>query len=435
MVKYIDNNGCTCCLNTTTVKPSSPAIAFYDGNGTKQYIATTSATLSGHPAFYDSDGCKYYVGVAPAVGNLRMYADHIEVCAAHPFTITLCSCAYSSTCGAAADSLCIVIPANFTGCCTWDNFLNDAVFSKAVEDAANGCTGAYSGYYFTTTGGNLCWDGTCKWCNHCNSLWCCDETDYESYNIGFTDLRCFCAGLWAYNIITGWNPSSNYWSVVSESGNRPDYANSDAVWCCCTDYYPGSGDDPDIYCTHMWTCELKRNNEGVFSIVGQWPQYHSASVTVHCVSWQTCGSSAYGATITSNTLPKTFTGLTTNANNVVNVGLRYNCCIAWGCICCENAYPDTGCIDWRSQQCNYNYGCLGGFLTYGICSSIGGNGTVNTWDNCYHVYSADHTYMCQSAHNCLVVFPAYREISGVSCAHSLQEIDKWHIYTTITTGQ
>ena len=424
-IQYI-NNGVTCCIPVTDTQTTHPALAYYDSNGCQKFVALTTASLSGHPHLINN-GTDYSVGVAPAVGNLRMYADHIEVCAAHPFTITLCSCAYSSTCGAAADSLCITIPANFTGCCTWDNFLNDAVFNQAIEDAANGCTGAYSGYYFTTTGGNLCWDNTCKWCAHCNSIWCCTETDYESYNIGFTDLRCFCAGLWAYNILSGWNPSTNTWELLCSycMGTGGLYSCSDAVWDCCTEYFPGSGEDPNCYCTHIWTCELKRKNEttantGSFSIVGQWPQYHSASVTVYCVSWNTCSTLGTTATVTSTYLPQTFTGLVTNATNVVNVGLRYNKYIACGNICCENYQPDTNCIDWRNQCYNFRNGCEGGFLTYGICSSIGGAGTVDTWDNCLCVCSDVSMHMCQGAHNCLVVFPAYREISGVSCVKCLQ---------------
>ena len=424
-IQYI-SNGVTCCIPVTDTQTTHPALAYYDSNGCQKFVALTTASLSGHPHLINN-GTDYSVGVAPEVGGLRFYSDHIEVCCSYPFALTIKSCAYSSTCGSAADNLSISIPANCTGSFCWDNFTNDAVYAQAIEDAYNGCSGAYSGYYFTTTGGNLCWDGTCTWCAHCNSIWCCAETEYESYDIGYTGLRCFCAGLWAYNILTGWHASVNSWQLLCSycMGTGGLYSCSNAVWDCCTECFPGSGEDPDIYCTHTWTCELKRVDDnaevqdGKFSIVGQWPQYHSASVTVYCVSWNTCSTSGTTATIMSTYLPQTFTGLTTNARNVVNVGLRYDKYIACGSVCCENYTPDTNCIDWRYQNYNFTSGCDGGFLTYGICSSIGGNGTVNTWDNCLYVCSDVSMNMQQCAHNCLVVFPAYREISGVSCAHSL----------------
>ena len=413
MVKYIDNNGCTCCLNTTTVKPSSPAIAFYDGNGTKQYIATTSATLSGHPAFYDSDGCKYYVGVAPAVGNLRMYADHIEVCAAHPFTITLCSCAYSSTCGAAADSLCITIPANFTGCCTWDNFLNDAVFSKAVEDAANGCTGAYSGYYFTTTNGNLCFDDSCKWCAHCNSIWCCTEVDYESYNIGYTGLNC----------IRVWNET------------EPIQAAASISFCCCIDEDSGCICDSCIAIKRWYPADraIPTAARAEWTVTG-FPSYHGATVCL-------CGWNAYGSGVGS-TVTNCYVGCsptftrTGNANNIYtstvgievpDANLMYSCPVNGDLrtngqhFCCS--MPSTKCVA-AVFKVSYDGGaqCICYFAAKYILDSTGTFYAcgVNS-DTCSPARLSSTNGMGQFVYriNQNISFPAYREISGVSCAHSL----------------
>lgn len=243
MIQFVDNNGCTCCINTTTTKATSPSLAFVDPNGTTQYIAMTTAAIAGMPRMIGTDGCTYSMGVVPEEGGVRIHSNYVCIACPYNFNTMMCVCfctddndwefelGLNPTYGTSSNGWATVtwnsknctgtsptIEEHFQCMCAhstnanaityWGttmpacwNYVNACIAAGCDLDPKDGssvlCT-SYTlcvndncywsqdtDYCFSSFNNHAAWS-SCSWCKGCKPIGCWTSIDYYSYNMNRT---------------------------------------------------------------------------------------------------------------------------------------------------------------------------------------------------------------------------------------------------------
>lgn len=288
MIQFVDNNGCTCCINTTTTQNTHPSLAFTDPNGTTQYIAMTTAAIAGMPRMIGTDGCTYSMGVVPACGGVRIYNNHIEICCAYNFNTTVnfmfctddtdydfelginptygtSSSGYatvtwnSKNCTGTSPTIseffaCMAVHAtNANNKTYWEttmpncwNYVNCCLAAGCDIDPKDGssvlCT-AYcicvadncywsqdTDYCFTSFNNHSAWS-SCSWCKGCCPIGCWSQIDYASYNMNRTSGTMYVSNGGGSSCCINWCNNNTYSCTTRANWYQCSEENY-GYWCC-----------------------------------------------------------------------------------------------------------------------------------------------------------------------------------------------------------
>ena len=280
-------NGAVTCVPLTTSQTTHPAISVCCG-GTQYYAAMTTSSMTNKPHVY-YNSTEYSMGVVPAVGGVRIYNNHIEICCAYNYntTVSFCFCTddsdwdfelginptygtnsfgyatvtwNSKNCTGASPTIseffaCMAAHAtNASNKTYWEttmpacwNYVNCCLAAGCDIDPKDGssvlCTSycicvADNCYWYqdtdfcyTSFNNHVAWS-SCSWCKGCCPIGCWSQLDYASYNMNRTSGTMYVSQGPGGNRCTNYCNNNTY-SCTCKSNWYSCSEESCGYWECC----------------------------------------------------------------------------------------------------------------------------------------------------------------------------------------------------------